>query len=192
MFHVPVEKHGQNADMRQKGKQATLSCSYGGAVGALTAMGALDAGMTEEELPQLVQTWRDANPNIVRLWNALENAAMRCVRKKHATHTHGVTFTYESGFLFMTLPSGRRLAYAKPRIGENRFGSPSLAYEGVGEARKWMRLETFGGKLTENLTQAVARDILCFAMENLTAIRCEIVMHCHDEAIIEAPDTLSL
>ncbi len=192
MFHVPVEKHGQNADMRQKGKQATLSCSYGGAVGALTAMGALDAGMTEEELPQLVQTWRDANPNIVRLWNALENAAMRCVRKKHATHTHGVTFTYESRFLFMTLPSGRRLAYAKPRIGENRFGSPSLAYEGVGEARKWMRLETFGGKLTENLTQAVARDILCFAMENLTAIGCEIVMHCHDEAIIEAPETLSL
>lgn len=192
MFHVPVEKHGQNGELRQKGKQATLSCSYGGAAGALTAMGALDAGMTEEELPQLVQTWREANPNIVRLWNDLEKTAMRCVCKHRETQTHGVTFALESGILFMTLPSGRRLAYAKPRVGVNRFGSPSLAYEGTGVSRKWTRLETFGGKLTENLTQAVARDILCYALRNLADIGCEIVMHCHDEAIIEAPDTLSL
>jgi DNA polymerase len=190
MFGVPVEKHGINGHLRQRGKQAALSCSYGGSVGALKAMGALENGMKEDELKPMVDKWRAANPNIVRFWYAVEEAAMTAIQEKSAAETHGFLFSYESGFLFITLPSGRRLAYVKPRIGENQFGSESITYMGVNAAKKWDRLETFGGKLVENLIQAVARDILMYAMQTLS--HCFIVGHIHDELIIEADRRMSL
>lgn len=190
MFHCKVEKHGENAELRQKGKQATLSCGYGGSVGALKAMGALEAGMTEDELQPLVDSWREANPNIVQLWWAVDRAVKECVKKRVPTETHGIRFDYQSGMLFITLFSGRRLAYVKPRIGENRFGGESVTYMGVGGTKKWERLESYGPKFVENIVQAVARDILCYAMRTLR--NCSIVAHVHDEIIIEADRRMSL
>ncbi|MDY4784698.1 MAG: DNA polymerase [Pygmaiobacter massiliensis] len=190
MFHVPVEKHGINGHLRQKGKIAELALGYGGSVGALKAMGALEMGLTEEELKPLVNAWRQSNPNIVRFWWDVDAAVKRCVRQKKATETHAVRFTYESGFLFITLPSGRRLAYVKPRIGENRFGGESVTYEGVGGTKKWERLESYGPKFVENIVQATSRDILVYAMQTLR--NCSIVAHVHDELIIECDKRVSL
>ena len=187
MFHVPVEKHGQNSHLRQKGKIAELALGYGGAVGALTAMGALEMGLAEEELPPLVRQWREANPHIIRLWAQVENAAMTAVREKARVRLGRLTFHCRSGMLFITLPSGRKLCYVKPRIQTNRFGGDGLTYEGVGESRKWTRIETFGGKLTENIVQATARDLLAEAMLRLRDAGLEIVMHVHDEAVLEVP-----
>lgn len=190
MFHCRVEKHGENAELRQKGKQATLSCGYGGSVGALKAMGALEAGMTEEELQPLVDSWRAANPNIVRFWWDVDRAVKECVKMRIPTETHGLRFDYRSAMLFITLPSGRRLAYVKPRIGENQFGGESVTYMGVGGTKKWERLESYGPKFVENIVQGTARDILCYAMQTLK--NCAIVAHVHDEIIIEADRRMSV
>jgi DNA polymerase len=190
MFKVPVEKHGINGHLRQKGKIAELALGYGGSVGALKAMGALDMGLAEEELPLLVDAWRQSNPHIVKFWWDVDKAAMEAVRYKHTNSTHGITFTYQSGMLFITLPSGRRLSYVKPRIGENKFGGSCITYEGVGGAKKWERLDSYGPKFVENIVQATARDILCYAMQTLRC--CSIVMHIHDEIVIEADPRMSL
>ena len=190
MFHCRVEKHGENAELRQKGKQATLSCGYGGSVGALKAMGALEAGMTEEELQPLVDSWRAANPKIVRFWWDVDRAVKECVKMRIPTETHGLRFDYRSAMLFITLPSGRRLAYVKPRIGENRFGGESVTYMGVSGTKKWERLESYGPKFVENIVQGTARDILCYAMRTLR--NCAIVAHVHDEVIIEADRRMSV
>lgn len=190
MFGVPVEKHGVNGHLRQKGKIAELALGYGGSVGALKAMGALEMGLAEEELQPLVQAWRDANPNITKLWWDVDRAAMDAVRYKYETETHGITFTYKSGMLFITLPSGRRLAYVKPKIGENQFGGDCITYEGVGGTKKWERLNSYGPKFVENIVQATARDLLCYSMQTLRC--CSIVMHIHDEVVIEADRRMSL
>ena len=190
MFGVPVEKHGKNSDLRQKGKQAELACGYGGAVGALKAMGAIEAGMREEELAPLVQAWRAASPNIVRFWWDIDRAAKKAVFEREKAVVGNIWFKYESGFLFITLPSGRRLAYVKPRRGENKFGEPAITYEGVGGTKKWERIETYGPKIVENIVQGISRDILCFAMKSLRDRR--ICMHIHDELVIEAPEGTSL
>ncbi len=190
MFHVPVEKHGQNAELRQKGKIAELALGYGGSVGALTAMGALDMGLDEEELQPLVNAWRTASPNIVRFWWDVDSAAIGAIKYRTISKTHGILFTYRSGMLFVTLPSGRNLTYVKPRIETNQFGGECITYEGVGGTKKWERLETYGPKLVENIVQGTARDILCHAMKNLRD--CMIVMHIHDELVIEAPSDLTL
>lgn len=190
MFHCRVEKHGENAELRQKGKQATLSCGYGGSVGALKAMGALEAGMTEEELQPLVDSWRAANPNIVRFWWDVDRAVKECVKMRIPTETHGLRFDYWSAMLFITLPSGRRMAYVKPRIGENQFGGESVTYMGVSGTKKWERLESYGPKFVENIVQGTARDILCYAMQTLK--NCSIVAHVHDEIIIEADRRMSV
>ena len=190
MFGVPVVKHGENGELRQKGKQTELACGYGGSVGAMKAMGALELGMKEEELKPLVDSWRSANPNIVRLWGEIERAAIKVIQKKEPQQVKCLRFMYQSGFFFIYLPSGRKLAYVKPRLGENQFGGISITYEGVGGTKKWERLESFGGKLTENMIQAISRDILCYAMRTLRC--CSIVMHVHDELIIEADPRVSL
>ncbi len=190
MFGVPVEKHGVNGHLRQKGKIAELALGYGGSVGALKAMGALEMGLSEEELQPLVQAWRDANPNITKLWWDVDRAAMDAVRYRYETETHGITFTYKSGMLFITLPSGRRLAYVKPKIGENQFGGDCITYEGVGGTKKWERLNSYGPKFVENIVQATARDLLCYSMQTLRC--CSIVMHIHDEVVIEADRRMSL
>ena len=190
MFHCRVEKHGENAELRQVFKKATLSCGYGGSVGALKAMGALEAGMTEEELQPLVDSWRAANPNIVRFWWDVDRAVKDCIRQRVPTETHGLHFDYRSAMLFITLPSGRRLAYVKPRIGENQFGGESVTYMGVGGTKKWERLESYGPKFVENIVQGTARDILCYAMRTLR--NCAIVAHVHDEIIIEADRRMSV
>ena len=190
MFHCKVEKHGENAHLRQKGKIAELALGYGGSVGALTSMGALEMGLTEDELKPLVDSWRNANPHIVRLWYDVDRCVKETVMKRIPTETHGLRFTYQNGMLFITLPSGRRLAYVKPKIGINRFGSESVTYEGTGTAKKWERIETFGGKLVENIIQAIARDILCYAMQTLS--HCFIVAHVHDEIIIECDKRMSV
>ena len=187
MFHVPVEKHGQNAHLRQRGKIAELALGYGGAVGALKAMGALNYGVAEHELQPLVDAWRKSNPMIVRLWWDIDAAAKTCVADKTVTSCHGITFEYKSGMMFVTLPSGRKLSYVKPKLGENRFGGEAVTYEGVGTQKKWLRLETYGPKLVENIVQATARDILAEAMLRLDAKGYRIVMHVHDETVIEAP-----
>ena len=190
MFKVPVEKHGINGHLRQKGKIAELALGYGGSTGALKAMGALEMGLTEDELYPLVDAWRQSNPNIVKLWWDIDKAATEAVRNKHTNESHGIVFSCQSGMLFITLPSGRRLAYVKPRIGENQFGGSCITYEGVGSTKKWERLETYGPKLVENIVQATSRDILCHAMKTL---RCSsIVMHIHDELVIEAEPAVSL
>ena len=189
MFGVPIEEITKGSPLRQKGKIAELALGYGGSVGALKAMGALDMGLTEDELQPLVNAWRSANPNIVRFWWAIDRAAMTSVRDRTVTETHGIRFTYQSGMLFITLPSGRRLAYVKPRIGENQFGAPCVTYEGVGGTKKWERLDTYGPKLVENIVQATSRDILSYAMRTLR--NCAIVMHVHDEIVIEADRRLS-
>jgi DNA polymerase len=187
-------------DIRNAGKhhRYTVSgvlvhnCGYGGSVGALKAMGALESGMTEGELKPLVDAWRKSNPNIVKLWWNVDTAVKEAVREKTSTHTHGIRFSYESGFLFITLPSGRRLAYVKPRIGTNAFGSDCVTYEGVGGTKKWERIDTFSGKLVENVVQAISRDLLCHAMQQLEAAGCRIVMHIHDEVVIEAPKAMEV
>lgn len=190
MFHVPVEKHGVNGHLRQKGKIAELALGYGGSVGALKSMGALDMGLAEEELQPLVDAWRGSNPMITELWWAVDRAVKECIKKRLPTETHGIRFDYQSAMLFITLPSGRRLAYVKPRIGENCFGGESVTYMGVGGTKKWERLESYGPKFVENIVQATARDILCYAMQTLK--HCSIVAHVHDEIIIEADRRMSL
>lgn len=190
MFKVPVEKHGVNGHLRQKGKIAELALGYGGSVGALKAMGALEMGLTEEELPQLVDAWRQANPNIVKFWWAVDRAVMEAVRYKHTTTDYGLTFSCRSGMLFITLPSGRKLAYVKPKVGTNKFGGECITYEGIGSTKKWERLDSYGPKFVENIVQATARDILCYAMRTLRC--CSIVMHIHDELVIEADPHMSL
>lgn len=183
MFGVPVEKHGINAHLRQKGKIAELALGYGGSVGALKAMSALEMGLTEDELQPLVYAWRNSNPAITMLWWDIDNCVKQTVKNRVATETHGIRFEYESGFLFIILPSGRRLAYVKPKMGVNQFGGESVTYEGVGSTKKWARLESYGPKFCENITQAIARDILMYAMNTLKDYK--IVAHVHDEVIIE-------
>ena len=183
MFHVPVEKHGQNAHLRQKGKIAELALGYGGSVGALKSMGALEMGLAEEELQPLVDAWRTSNPNIVQLWWDVDNAVKTTVRQRLDTETHGIRFRYRSGMLFIVLPSGRQLCYVKPKMGTNKFGGDSVTYEGVGSTKKWERIESYGPKFTENVVQAISRDILMYAMRTLS--HCFIVGHVHDELIIE-------
>ena len=190
MFKVPVEKHGINGHLRQKGKIAELALGYGGSVGALKAMGALEMGLTEEELPQLVDAWRQSNPNIVKFWWAVDRAVMEAVRYKRTTTDYGLTFSCRSGMLFITLPSGRKLAYVKPKVGTNKFGGECITYEGIGSTKKWERLDSYGPKFVENIVQATARDILCYAMRTLRC--CSIVMHIHDELVIEADPHMSL
>ena len=190
MFGVPVEKHGVNGHLRQKGKIAELALGYGGSVGALKAMGALEMGLQEDELPALVSAWRQANPKIVQFWWAVDRAVMDAVTRKTTTKTHGIIFSARNGMLFITLPSGRSLAYVKPKIGENRFGGDCITYEGVGGTKKWERLESYGPKFVENIVQATSRDILCCAMQTLRC--CSIVMHIHDEVVIEADRRMSL
>ncbi|MGU8024643.1 DNA polymerase [Streptococcus suis] len=184
MFGVPVEKHGVNGELRQKGKIAELACGYGGSIGALTAMGALEMGLKEDELQPLVHAWRGSNPNIVNLWWSVDQCVKETVKERTTTKTHGIVFSYQSGMLFITLPSGRKLTYIKPRIGENRFGGESITYEGVGATKKWERIESYGPKFVENIVQAIARDILVYAMLNLKDY--DIVAHVHDEVIIES------
>lgn len=190
MFKVPVEKHGINGHLRQKGKIAELALGYGGSVGALKAMGALEMGLSEDELPALVDAWRQANPCIVEFWWAVDRAVMEAVKYKHTTTDYGLTFSCKSGMLFITLPSGRKLAYVKPKIGTNKFGGSCITYEGVGGTKKWERLDSYGPKFVENIVQATARDILCYAMKTLRC--CSIVMHIHDELVIEADPKVSL
>ena len=190
MFGVPVEKHGINGHLRQKGKIAELALGYGGSVGALKAMGALEMGLTEEELPPLVAAWRQSNPNITKLRWDVDRAAMEAVRYKHTNETHGIEFSCKSGMLFISLPSGRQLAYVKPKIGENKFGGDCITYEGIGSTKKWERLDSYGPKFVENIVQATARDILCYAMNTLRC--CSIVMHIHDEVVIEADPRMSM
>ena len=191
MFHVPVEKHGQNAHLRQKGKIAELALGYGGSVGALTSMGALDMGLAEEELQPLVDQWRGANPHIVKFWWDVDAAAMKAFRAKTELRLGSLCFACRSGMMFITLPSGRRLSYVKPRLMPNRFNRESLTYEGVGESKKWSRIETYGPKLTENIVQATSRDLLALAMLRLRNAGFEIVMHIHDEAVVEVPEGVS-
>ena len=188
IYGVPVVKHGVNGHLRQKGKVAELACGYGGSVGAMKAMGG--AEMSDKELKQIVTDWRQASPNIVQLWWDVESAAIKAVSNKTMTETHGIHFSYESGFLFIELPSGRRLAYVKPRIEENRFGGDSITYGGIGANKKWQRLETYSGKLVENIVQAIARDLLFHAMKTLS--HCFIVAHIHDEVILECRPDVSL
>lgn len=190
MFGVPVEKHGINGHLRQKGKIAELALGYGGSVGALKAMGALDMGLKEEELQPLVDSWRAANPNIVRFWWAVDRCVKDTVKNRVTTETHGIRFFYQSGMLFIQLPSGRRLSYVKPRMGENRFGGEAVTYEGVGGTKKWERIESYGPKFVENIVQAISRDILAHSMRTLS--HCFICGHVHDELIIECSMGVSL
>ena len=190
MFHCNVVKHGENGHLRQKGKQAELACGYGGSVGALKAFGALESGMNEDELKPLVDAWRAANPNIVEFWWAVDRAAKDCIKERSTKVTHGIRFIYQSGMMFIELPSGRRLSYVKPRIGENQFGGESVTYMGLDLSKKWARIESYGPKLVENITQAISRDILCYAMQTLRTM--DIVAHVHDELIIECDEQVSL
>ena len=190
MFHKPVVKNGINGDLRAKGKQCELSCGYGGSVGALRNMGAIESGMKEEELQPLVDLWRESNPKIVSLWYDIDSAAKRAIMGKTTTTTQGIKFECRSGMMFIHLPSGRMLSYVRPKIGINRFGSDSITYEGVDTNKHWGRLETFGGKLTENIIQALSRDILCYAMQNLSDMF--ICAHIHDEVVIECPMDISV
>ena len=190
MFGVPVVKHGINGDLRQKGKIAELACGYGGSVGALTAMGALDMGLKEDELKPLVLSWREANQNIVALWWAVDKAIKDAIVMRGLTRTHGIEFECRSGLLRITLPSGRKLTYIKPKIEINKFGGESVTYEGVGVAKKWERIESYGPKFVENIVQAISRDILMYALQNLSDYN--IVAHVHDEIIIEAFENTKL
>jgi len=210
MFYVPVEKHSQNAHLRQKGRIAELALGYGGSVGALKSMGALDMWLAEEKLPPLVSAWRQSNPKIVEFWWAVDRAVTEAVRNKTTIKDYGLTFSCRSGMLFITLSSGRNLAYVKPKIGTNRFGGSCITYEGVGGTKKWVtphgagrcpegtegtgrrwrRIDSYGPKFVENIVQATARDILCYAMKTLRC--CSIVMHIHDELVIEANPKVSL
>ena len=190
MFHVPVEKHGINAHLRQKGKIAELALGYGGSVGALKSMGALDMGIVEEELQPLVDAWRSSNPNIVSFWWAVDSTVKTTIKTRRMTETHGIKFIYKSGMLFIHLPSGRNLCYVKPKIGENKFGGESITYEGSGSTKKWERLESYGPKFVEKIVQAISRDILMNSIRALS--HCFIVGHVHDELIIECNKAVSL
>ena len=190
MFHVPVEKHGANSHLRQKGKIAELALGYGGSVGALKAMGALDMGLSEGELQPLVNMWRNSNPNIVSFWWQVDNAVKTAIQMCTSEKVGNLTFTVKSGMLFITLPSGRKLAYVKPRIGMNQFGGESVTYMGIDAAKKWSRIESYGPKFVENIVQAISRDILAYAMQTLK--HCFIVGHVHDELIIECSEKVSL
>jgi DNA polymerase len=190
MFHVPLEEITKGSPLRQKGKISELALGYGGSVGALKAMGALDMGVSEDELQSLVNVWRAANPNIVRFWWYVDRAAMTAVQERTVTSTHGIQFECRSGMLFVKLPSGRQLSYVKPKLGQNRFGNDAVTFEGVGATKKWERIETYGPKLVENIVQAVSRDLLCHALQRFR--HCEIVMHVHDELVIEADAHLSM
>lgn len=190
MFHVPVEKHGQNAHLRQKGKIAELALGYGGSVGALKSMGALEMGLAEEELQPLVDMWREANPNIVKFWWEVDRAVKKVVKERMSSKVGSVSFSYKSGMLFIGLPSGRNLSYVKPKMGVNQFGSESVTYEGFGGTKKWNRIESYGPKFVENIVQAISRDILMYAMRTLS--HCFICGHVHDELIIECDKRVSL
>lgn len=190
MFGVPVVKHGINGDLRQKGKIAELACGYGGSVGALKAMGAIEMGIPEEELGPLVQSWRSANPHIVDFWWQVDGAVKTAIKQRIPVWVNNIRFSCQSGMLFIELPSGRRLSYVKPRIGENQFGGESVTYEGIGATKKWERLESYGPKFVENIVQGTARDILCYAMQTLR--HCAIVGHVHDELIIECSKDVSV
>lgn len=190
MFGVPVVKHGVNGHLRQKGKVAELACGYGGSVGAMKAMGGSDMGLSDDELKQIVTDWRNASPHITALWWDVDRAVKKAIKEKTSTETHGIKFTYESGFLFIKLPSGRRLAYVKPKIGENKFGGESVTYMEVGMSKKWERLESYGPKFVENIVQAIARDILFYSMKTLS--HCFMVATVHDEIIIECDKRMSL
>ncbi|AEY67689.1 DNA polymerase [Clostridium sp. BNL1100] len=190
MFKVPVEKHGVNGHLRQKGKIAELALGYGGSVGALKAMGALEMGLEEEELKPLVNAWRASNPNIVKFWWDVDRIVKKCIKENKSQETHNIKFHCMSGMLFIVLPSGRQLAYVKPRIGENIFGGESVTYEGVGGTKKWERIESYGPKFVENIVQAISRDILMYAMKTLRT--CSIVAHVHDEVIIEADPRMAI
>ena len=187
MFGVPIEEIGKGSPLRQKGKIAELALGYGGSVGALTSMGALEMGLTEDELPTLVNQWRRANPHITKFWWEVDAAAMEAVREKKRTTVGNIAFCYKSGILFITLPSGRSLSYVKPRFEINKFGREGLTYEGISESKKWLRIETYGPKLVENIVQATSRDLLALAMLRLRDHGFEIVMHCHDEVVCEVP-----
>ena len=190
MFGVPVEKHGINSHLRQKGKIAELALGYGGSVGALKSMGALEMGLTEEELQPLVDSWRASNPMITAFWWDVDNAVKVAIKQRIPTEVRGIKFCYKSGMLFIILPSGRMLSYIKPRIGENKFGGESVTYEGVGSTKKWERIESYGPKFVENIVQAVSRDLLCYAMQNLSDL--QICGHVHDELIIECSKNANL
>ena len=190
MFGVPVEKYGENAHLRQKGKIAELALGYGGSVGALKSMGALEMGIAEAELQPLVDMWRQSNPNIVRFWWDVDRAVKNVVKNRTQEEVKGIRFYYQSGMLFIKLPSGRQLSYVKPRMGENKFGGESVTYEGVGATKKWERIESYGPKFVENIVQAISRDILSFAMQTLS--HCFICGHVHDELIIECSKDVSL
>ena len=192
MFHIPIEEITKGSPLRQKGKIAELALGYGGSVGALKAMGAIEMGVAEEELRPLVTAWRTANPSIVRLWWEVDQAAMTAVKDRTTTSTHGIRFSCRSGMFFITLPSGRQLSSVKPRIGENRFGSECVNYEGVGATKRWERIETYGPKLVENIVQAISRDILCYAMRRLASEGFFIVMSVHDEVVLEVAIETSL
>lgn len=187
MFGVPVIKNGVNGELRQKGKIAELACGYNGSVGALKAMGAIEMGLGEEELQTIVDSWREANPNIVRLWWNIDAVIKRVIQTRAKEKYENLTFSYEKGILFIGLPSGRRLSYIKPRIGMNRFGGGSITYEFTGIGNKWERVESYGGKFVENIVQAIARDILAEAIKRLEDHGFQIVMHVHDEVVIEIP-----
>lgn len=190
MFGVPVEKHGVNGHLRQKGKIAELALGYGGSVGALKAMGALEMGLSEDELRPLVSAWRQTNPHIVRFWWDVDRAVTDAVKYRRTSCGYGLTFSYKSGMLLITLPSGRNLVYVKPKIGTNRFGGQCITYEGIGATKKWERIDSYGPKFVENIVQATSRDILCHSMKTLRS--CSIVMHVHDELVIEANPNVSL
>ena len=183
MFGVPVEKQGANSHLRQKGKIAELALGYGGSVGALRSMGALEMGIKEEELQPLVDMWRQSNPNIVQFWWDLDRTVKFAVKGRTVAETHGIHFCYQSGMLLIRLPSGRRLCYVKPKMGENQFGGEAVTYEGVGATKKWERIESYGPKFVENIVQAISRDLLCYSMKQLKDY--EICAHVHDEVIVE-------
>ena len=190
MFGVPVEKHGINSHLRQKGKIAELALGYGGSIGALKSMGALDMGLTEDDLQPLVDAWRMSNPFITKFWGDIDRAVKTAITQCVQTEVRGIKFMYKSGMLFIKLPSGRLLSYVKPKIGENKFGGESVTYEGIGATKKWERIESYGPKFVENIVQAVSRDILCYAMRTLS--HCFIVGHVHDELIIECSPGVDL
>ncbi|GFH91674.1 DNA polymerase I, thermostable [Lachnospiraceae bacterium] len=188
MFGIPMSEIGKGSSERAKGKVASLACQYGGSSGALVSMGALDMGLTEEELPPLVAAWRKANPHMVQFWWDVDAAAVKAVTEKQKTKVGKIIFEYKSGILFITLPSGRKLSYVKPRMAVNKFGRDGLTYEGISENKKWSRIETYGPKLVENIVQGTARDLLAEAMLRVEKKGYPIVMHCHDEIIAEVPE----
>jgi len=191
MFHVPIDEITKTSPLRQKGKISELALGYGGSVGALVSMGALNMGLLESELQPLVTAWRKANPSITKFWWEVDAAAVTAVKEKKITVVGRIKFDYQSGILFVTLPSGRRLSYVKPKIELNRFGKEGLTYEGIGESKKWTRIETYGAKLVENIVQAVSRDILAEAMLRLDESGFDIVCHVHDEVVLEVPTGVS-